>query len=124
MIVTQRNILPAATYAATETSRAFSNDGGVGLRLMVNVTAVAGSGVWAVKVQGQDPLSATWFDLTGAVTANITGAGLSTLVIWPDITAAANTKVSDVLPGTWRVVATLVSGTSVTGSISAEVLRD
>ena len=123
MIVKQVNIAPSAVYAATLTSQAYGADGATGLRVFINITAVAGVGTWTVKVQIQDPLSGAWQD-TGLVSAALNNTnGLTVLTIAPGVTNVANKVLADVCPSSWRVVATL-AGTSVTGSLSAELLRD
>ena len=55
----------------------------------------------------------------GAAFAAQTATGTKMLTIYPGIAETANVSVSDVLPKTWRVVATQSGSTSMTYSISA-----
>lgn len=112
----------ARTTTATGTSQINHNARGV--YLFVNVTAVSGTTpALAVRLQVQDPVSATWVDLPGAVTASLTAAGLTMLTVYPDVTAAANVAVDAPLPRTWRAAWTITGTTpSFTFSVGAQYI--
>jgi hypothetical protein len=80
-----------------------------GVKLHVDIDSVTGTGTIDCKVQGRDPVSGTWVDITGASTGADT-AGATELTIYPGIAETANVSVSDVIPRSWRVVATVVTG--------------
>lgn len=90
-----------------------------GVKLHIDVDAVVGGGSVDVKVQTKDPVSGTWVDLTSASTGADT-AGTTELTIYPGIAETANVSISDVLPKTWRVYATIV--TSATFSVGASYI--
>lgn len=107
----------AATYVSDE----IFNPNCKGVRLYINRTAMTGTA--AVSVEGRDPVTDTWFVITGATTAALTTAIGTTLTLYPGITAAAgsattSTEVSTFLPCSWRVkiiVATDVTTLSIGG---------
>jgi len=101
-----------ATYGHTNLSHR-------GVKLIVDVDSVVGTGSVDCKVQSRDPISGTWVDITSASTG-ADGAGTTELTIYPGIAETANVSVSDVLPKTWRVYATIV--TSATFSVSASYI--
>ena len=102
----------SAAQTATNNSTAQTNFNARGIDLYVNVTAASGtSPTLAVKIQTQDPVSGTWVDLPGAVTANITAAGITVLQVYPGVAAVANSTISAALPRAWRCVST-IAGTS------------
>ncbi len=80
-----------------------------GVKLHVDIDSVTGTGTIDCKVQGRDPVSGSWVDITSASTGADT-AGTTELTIYPGIAETANVSVSDVLPRNWRVVATVVTG--------------
>jgi hypothetical protein len=95
-----------------------------GVRLYINRTVATGT--LTVSIQGRDPVTDTWFTITGAVTGALSSAIATTLTIYPGITAAAgsgttSTEVSNFLPCSWRVHAVVASNTT-TWSIGAEYL--
>ena len=75
-----------------------------------------------VKLQEQDPTTETWVDIPGAATAAIADVGHSHFKVYPGIDASANKKVSDVLSRNIRVVSTHTAGTTMTYSVSVELL--
>jgi len=82
-----------------------------GIRINLNITAVAGtSPTLDVKLQSKCPSSGTYTDIPGAAFAQQTGAASLDLVVYPGAVTTANRSVASVLPRTWRVVAT-VGGT-------------
>lgn len=113
-------ILPSASRAvAAHNSSEFKNHNHAGIRLFVTTTA--GAGNVTVKVQGKDPISGAWVDLTGATTAALSGTSTTALTVYPGLTAAANDKIDHHLGLTWRVVATVAVG-DLTFSVAGEYL--
>lgn len=109
-------ILPAAARTATITTEPLTNFQYKGIRLFLNITAASGTNpTLDVKLQEllftNDTSSTVWIDITGAAFAQQTSTATLDLAIYPGITSTANRRVSDVLPKTWRVVAT-IGGTS------------
>lgn len=80
-----------------------------GVKLYIDIDSVTGTGSVDCKVQGRDPVSGTWVDITSASTG-ADGVGTTELTIYPGIAETANVSISDVLPKHWRVYATVVTG--------------
>lgn len=96
---------------------------GKGVRLYVDVTAVAGTPTLDIKVQGLDQASGDYYDIPGAAFPQITAVVTDILTVYPGIAETANETVSDVLPKTWRVVATIGGTTpSFTFSLGACII--
>lgn len=84
--------------------------------VVINVSAVTASPSVIPKIQGYDPISATYYDiLTGAA---ITGTGQTVLKVYPGLTVAANVAVSDFLPAQWRLIMTHGDTDSITYTAS------
>lgn len=94
-----------------------SADNARGIMVFVNVSAVVATPALTVKVQGQDPLSGTWYDILAS--AAIATTGFTVLRVFQGATAASNLTVNDVLPSLWRVIATHGDSDSITYSVSA-----
>lgn len=115
-----------ASSARTTTAQSSPQDapeGVVGATFFLNISAVSGTApTLDVKIQGQDSASGTWVDIPSANFAQKTAAGSDTLVVYPGVAETANRSVSDILPNTWRAVATIAGTTpSFTFSLSASL---
>jgi hypothetical protein len=99
----------AARTAGTYTSTEFSVDGAVGANVWVSITNVTGNLV--VKLQQKSPISGGWVDVTGAVTASLTGTGDTVVRVYPGITGAANAAINISLGGGgYRIHAVVTTG--------------
>lgn len=111
-------VFPSAARTASENSPDEINEYGRGVRLHLDITDVAGTlPTLNVKVQAKDPISNVYFDIGGAGFPEKTATGSDDLVIYPGVAETANEAVSDVLPRTWRAVAT-IGGSSVSFTFS------
>lgn len=123
MINNEIKVLPSTTQNTTTIySNPQYNDIYKGIRLSLNVSAVTSSPTLDIKLQhlppGLDPnTNSNWIDITGAAFAQKTGAGSDDLVVYPGITTTASRRVSDVLPRTWRTVATYGGSGTITYSL-------
>lgn len=108
----------AAQGAGTVNGADQSNPSCRGVKVVVDISAQGGTPTTTVKIQGKDKASGKYFDL---LTSAALGAVATTvLTLYPGVTTAANVAVSDVLPDTWRVIATVAGSTpSVTATIAA-----
>lgn len=93
-----------------------------GVTVTVNVTS-AGTGSITPQIQAQDPVSSTWYNLLGTVTA-VTANGLYTYQLYPGIASGVGVTGSGVtqsvnyaLPRIWRVNVTANNANSMTYSV-------
>ena len=113
-----QTVLASAARTATTTSSTITAYGR-GLKLYINVTAITDTPSVVFKVQDIDPLSSAVKSTAVITSAAITATGLTVLTIYPGLTPAANTVVSDVVPRNFNVVATHADADSITYSVSA-----
>lgn len=108
-------ILPStaltATYASApiESTPPFSS-----AQICINVSAFT-SGSITPHIQGQDPVSGSWYDIL--VGSSISATGLTVLTVGKGVTVAANVSASTVLPDGWRVQLVAGAGTALTASV-------
>lgn len=116
--------LVTLTTATTQTTTTADqvNLGGRGIKLVVDITAISGTGAQIiVTLQGKDVASGKYYSIL--VSAALTSVATTVLSVYPGLTASANVTASDVLPNIWRVQYA-ISGTtpSITATIGASVL--
>lgn len=114
------SLLASTARTATVSSADQTNYNGKGVRLYVNVTASAATPSVVFTVETKDPVSATYTALL--TSAAVTGAGHTILTVYPGVTAAANTAVSNHIGKTWRVTATHADADSITYSVGYQTL--
>lgn len=92
--------------------------GALGVKVVIDITAVGGVPTATFKIQGKDPVSGKYFDIL--TSAALAATGTVVLTVFPGIAAAANVSANDVMPRIWRVNC-VVAGTtpSVTATVSA-----
>lgn len=120
-------ILSSAARTATTNSnqQGFQGDNAVGAIFHLDITAVSGTTPsMTVKIQGQNPVSGSWYDIPGAAFAAKTAAATDTLVVHPSVTTAVGQASAQVIPRVFRAVATITGTTpSFTFSLAAQSLR-
>lgn len=112
-------LLTYAAAAAGSNSADQSNPLHRGVKVVIDVTAIAGTTpTFTVTIRGKDPASGKYFTILAS--AALTATGTVVLTVYPGIAAVANVSASDVLPDTWRIE-TAIGGTTptVTATISA-----
>lgn len=114
----------SAARTTTANGATITNASGRGAMFYINVSAASGTTpTLVVQLQVQDPVSTSWIDVTPAVTPTITGVGLTMLTVCPGISEAANSRVAQGLPRTFRFRWTIGGTTpSFTFSIGAQYL--
>lgn len=117
----EATIIASAAQTATFNSSAFTNHNHKGVTLIVNTTAFSGTlPTLVVKMQMKDPVSASWVDVPGMVTGEISGTGQTVITMYPGLTVSANSKIDYPLPRTCRLVCTIGGTTpSFTFSVGA-----
>ena len=120
------NELVFATLARTATPAPFSflnvpGRGYRGLHLVIDCTAKAGAAPSVVfTIQGEDAASGKFYTILAS--AAIVAVGTTILRVYPGLVAAANVAANDVLPRSWRVIATHANADSITYSVGASVI--
>jgi len=112
------NLLTTGT-AGTYFTADQKNLGCRGIKVGVNVTVDGGTGTLTVTVQGHDNASGAYYDILVGTAQNV-ASGFKVLTVYPDLTAAANVTVNDVLPAVWRLK--MVVANTVTATVGASVL--
>jgi len=110
----------SAARTATPTPFDAVNYNARGLHLVIDVTAVAATPSVVFTLQGQDVVSGKFYTILAS--AAITGTGTTVLRVYPGLTAAANLVASDILPRTWRVIATHGDADSITYSVGYSLI--
>ncbi len=93
-----------------------TNNSCVGLVVVINCTAVSGSSSVVFTIQGKNSLGVLYTILASAA---IVGTGVTVLRVYPDLTAAANTKATDLIPRTWNIKAVHGTADATTYSVTA-----
>lgn len=114
-------VLTSAVRAATNNTEDLCNDYFRGVELVIDMTTVPTVDTVTFTLQGKDPTSGKYFTILAS--AAIVAVSTVVLRVYPGLTAAANAVVSDVLPRTWRVLATHSAGTNFTYSVGANYLK-
>lgn len=111
------NPTPIATYNGPDQI----NDGPKsGVKIVVDITSVAGGATLTVRIQGKDPVSGKYFTM---LTSTALGAAATTvLTIFPGATAAANVTVNDRMPRTWRISYDIGTATTIAATIGGILL--
>lgn len=115
-----------AARATTVNGSDVTNFSWKGAKVVVKVTAASGTApTLVVKIQGKDSVTAAYYDIPALVTSSQNIAGTSVMTVYPGLLASTTAKavmVNDVLPRTWRAVATIGGGSpSITFSASASL---
>jgi hypothetical protein len=118
-------LLSSAARTATTTSADQLNPSARGAQVVLNVTANASAAGIQLQIQGKDPVSGNYYNLTAAPTA-VTGTGNFIYELYPGIGAASGDvtqRTSASLPSTFRVKITHGDASSVTYSVGASLIR-
>jgi hypothetical protein len=122
--IRELELFPSAARTATVNGSDVNNWRHRGVRLWLDITVVSGTTpTLDVKVQSKDHISGKYVDIPSAAFVQKTATGSDDLLVYPGVAETANRSVSDVLPKTFRVVATIGGTTpSFTFSLSGELL--
>jgi hypothetical protein len=115
------SLLGLAARTATVSTPDQANKAHRGVKLLANVTVVAGGENMVFTIQGKDPVSGMYYTIIS--TPEITSTGLVVLTVHPGLITAANVAFNNVLPDTWRAVVTHSAGGSHTYQLSASSLE-
>lgn len=114
------DLLASAARTATIQSGNIDNYNWRGVHVIIDVTAVSGTGSVTPVIQAIDFTSGKFYDLL--VGPAITATGLTVIKLYPGIVASANASASDILPRRWRVEVRHADASSYTYSVGANVV--
>lgn len=119
------NVLPLVGATASANGPDQLNGGQRGIRVVVDITAIAGTApTLVVSVRGKDATSGKYFPAVMMQSAVLNAVGTYVLTMYPGLTPVANQVVSDVLPRLYRVEAVIGGGTpNITATIGAVQLN-
>lgn len=112
---TEQTFLASGARTTTQTMADQANADKQGIDVIIDVTS-AGTGSIACFIEGKDQLSGKYF--TVLASANITTNVTTRLRVYPGLTAAANSRENDILPGTWRLRLVHNNANTITYSVS------
>lgn len=113
-------VLASAARTASVNSGDQTNYNGARVKVVIDITAVAGSPSLTFTIKGKSTLSGKYFTLLAS--AALTGVGTTVLTVSPGATAAANLTANDFVPRLWRVEVVAGTADSVTYSVDAQVV--
>ena len=114
-------VFASAVRAATGNSLDQRNPMQKGAVITIDMTAVPTVDTVTFTVEGKDPISGKYYTIL--TSAAIVAVSTVILRVYPALVAIANLTVNDVLPDTWRVVATHSAGTNFTYSVAASYVK-
>lgn len=112
--------LASAARTASVNSADLVNDNARGVRIVIDVTALALTPSVIFTVVGKDVLSGKYTAIL--TSAAITAVGTTTLIVYPGVTPAANLAVSHPLPRLWRLEAAHGDADSITYSVGVNYI--
>lgn len=113
-------LLASAARTATTNSGDQTNSGARGLHLVIDATAASATPSVVFTIQGKDAVSGAYYTILAS--AAVTGISTTVLRVYPGLTASANAIANDVLPKTWRLLATHADADSLTYSVGASLI--
>jgi len=113
--MSNQNFISAASVATFVGDDNRKVPGSVGLKAVLDVTAVPGVDTVQLVIEGKDSQSGAYYTILAAVARS--GVGRDVLTVHHGITVAANVSASDVLPDVYRARVVHSAGTSFTYSL-------
>lgn len=110
--------LASAARTTSQTQADQINRGHRGIKVVVDTT-VFGTGSVTVTIQGKDETSGKYYTLLSS--AAIVSVTTTAYTVYPALPATA-TSANDVLPSTWRIIATANNANSQTYSVGYVLL--
>lgn len=111
---------PSAARTATSNSIDFTNFDKSGCHVVIDVTAVTSTPSVVFTLQGKDAVSGKYYTILASSAISTTGT--TVLKVFKGATASANAVANDLLPRTWRVVATHGNANSITYSVGVSLV--
>lgn len=119
----EATVFSSAARTATANSTDQVNYDAHGIKMHLDITASSGT-TPTLDIKLQALINGVYIDIAGAVFTQKTGTGTDELTVYPGIAETANESVSDVIPRTWRAVATIAgSSPSFTFSLGVSYIK-
>jgi len=109
----------SAARTATVSSTDLANSSCTGIKIILDVTAVATSDI-KVSVEGKDPASGKYYTILQS--ASVTTISTNVYKVCPGLTAVANVTASDFVPKTFRITMTHANANSTTYSVGYSLI--
>jgi hypothetical protein len=106
----------AAQVAGTVTSANQPNPLNKGIKIYVNITTIGSGNSLTVTLQAIDPVSGNPVALLAS--AALGSNGITTMTVYPGLTAITNVAANDLLPATWNLKAVVAGANATTATIS------
>ena len=113
-------IKASAAYTASWNGDDQTNVNARGVVVTIDCTVDPAAASVVFTIQGKDAESGKYYTILAS--AAVAGVETRVLRVYPGLTAAGNLTVSDVLPRTWRVIATHADTDSITYSVGASLV--
>ena len=113
-------VFESAARTADPTTYDGDMEGGKGLILIIDVTAISATPSVVLTVQGLDHVSDSTYDILAS--AAITGTGTTRIAIYPGMPAEANLKEDEPMPRHFKVKAVHGDADSITYSVGGYIL--
>ena len=119
----EATVFSSAARTATANSTDQVNYDARGIKMHLDITASSGT-TPTLDIKLQALINGVYIDIAGAVFTQKTTTGTDELTVYPGIAETANESVSDVIPRTWRAVATIAgSSPSFTFSLGVSYIK-
>lgn len=110
-----------AQAAGTLTSNPQSNLFRRGIKLVIDLTAIAGGApTLTVTIRGRDKVSGKTYTILAS--AALGAVATTVLTVYPGIAPTANVAANDILPTTWDVQAVIAGAGTITATIGAALM--
>jgi hypothetical protein len=113
-------VLASAARTGSVNSGDQTNFNNTRIKVVIDITALAGSPSLTFTIKGKSALSGKYFTLLAS--AALTGVGTTVLTVAPGATVTANVSINDFVPRLWRVEVVAGTADSVTYSVDAQVV--
>ncbi len=115
--VKSEQVYKSAARTILQTGADIENPYGVGLILVIDITLDPALAALTFTIQGKDPTSGKYYNIL--VSASLAAVATTILRVHPELTAAANLIVKDMMPSIFRVNVAVADGDSMTYSVGA-----
>ena len=112
-------LLASAARTTAQQTADQTNYNARGVKIGLDITSYT-SGSLTVTLQGKDSVSGAYYTLLAGTA--VSASGYTTYTLYPGVATTANVSAADILPRTWRVNVAVADASSITYSLSANVI--